>query len=106
MYAQAKAFVSASLMEGFGLPPFEAMSASCPVILSDIPSFKEVCKDAALYFDPLNIKSLNEKLQFVYNLDQTTKQKYISKGITRVKQFSWEKMAKETLAVYESSISV
>src|SRR5882724_4455625 len=105
-YADALAFVSASLMEGFGLPPLEAMSASCPVLLSDIPSFKEVCKDGAFYFDPMQRNTLKEKLTFLYNLDHKTRARYIAQGLDRVKDFSWEIMAKETRAIYESSISL
>ena len=102
LYAHAIAFVSASKMEGFGLPPLEAMTSSCPVLLADIPSFNEVCRDAAVYFDPYSKESLKEKLHFVYNLDHKQKQEYLRKGLERIKDFSWEKMAKETLVVYES----
>jgi len=102
LYANAIAFVSASKMEGFGLPPLEAMSSSCPVLLSDIPSFKEVCRDAAFYFDFNSKNSLKEKMSLVYNLDSKEKQKYIRKGLERVEDFSWKKMAEETLKVYES----
>jgi glycosyltransferase involved in cell wall biosynthesis len=106
LYSNAIAFVSASLMEGFGLPPLEAMSMSCPVVLSRIPSFQEVCDEAAIYFDPNDQNSLKDQLNFVYNLDQKRREEFIKKGLERVKQFSWEKMAKQTLAIYESSISI
>lgn len=106
LYAQAKVFISPSLMEGFGLPPLEAMSASCLVLLSDIPSFREVCQDSAFYFDPLSTDALKQQLHFVYNLDHKKKTEYIEKGLDRVKDFSWRNMAQETLEVYESSISI
>lgn len=106
LYSNAVAFVSPSLMEGFGLPPLEAMSASCPVLLSEIPSFKEVCQDAAFYFDPSSKESLRQQLQFVYNLDHKKKGEHIQKGLKRVKDFSWKTMAEQTLEVYESSISI
>jgi len=106
LYANAKALISASLMEGFGLPPLEAMSASCPILLSAIPSFQEVCKDAAFYFDPRNSNSLKKQMLVVYNLDKKIRQEYVTKGLERVKEFSWEKMARQTLKVYESCISL
>ena len=106
LYSHAKAFISPSLMEGFGLPPLEAMSASCPVLLSDIPSFNEVCQDAALYFDPTKTHSLQEQLQVMYTMDHKRREEYIRKGLERVKQFSWKRMAEQTLNIYESSISV
>lgn len=99
-YKNATAFVSASLMEGFGLPPLEAMSVSCPVILSAIPSFKEVCADTAFYFDPKNTESLNEQLRLVYDLDHKTKQEKLQKGLKRVEVFSWHTMAEQTLDLY------
>ncbi|HEX8931956.1 MAG TPA: glycosyltransferase, partial [Patescibacteria group bacterium] len=98
----ARAFISTSLMEGFGLPPLEAMSAKCPVILSDIPAFREVCGDVAFYFDPYDTNSLKQQLELVANLDRKTLDQKIAKGLTRTKYFSWKKMAEQTVQVYES----
>ena len=106
LYANAVAFVSPSLMEGFGLPPLEAMALSCIVVVSDIPSFQEICRDIAFYFHPQEINDIKEKLQFVYDLDTGKRQERIYQGLMRVKEFSWKKLAKETLKVYESSVSV
>jgi len=106
LYKSALAFISPSLMEGFGLPSLEALASSCLVLASDIPSFREVMKDSAIYFDPYSITSIKEKMKYVYNLEQGTKDKYIKKGLARVSEFSWEKMAEQTLQIYESSISL
>jgi len=106
LYSQAIAFVSASHMEGFGLPPLEAMSSGCLVLLSDIPSFREVCQDIAFYFDPSSATALKKQMQIVYNLDHKKKQLRQANGRERVKDFSWEKMAKQTLKIYESCISL
>lgn len=106
LYSGAKTFVSASKMEGFGLPPLEAMSASCLLLLSDIPAFQEVCGDVALYFIPSDKQSLVEKLQFVYNFPIKEKQKRIERGFRRIQDFSWRKMSKETLQIYESCLSL
>jgi len=54
LYNQAACFIFPSLYEGFGLPPIEAMSCGCPILVSDIPVLHEVCGDAATYFDPYN----------------------------------------------------
>ena len=102
LYAKAIAFVSASKMEGFGLPPLEAMSASCLVLVSEIPAFKEVCKDAAFYFNPKDKASLRKQLFFVYDLDSTRRQAQIKKGLERKNDFSWKKMAEQTLEVYNN----
>ena len=101
LYANAKAFVMPSFMEGFGLPPLEAMKNSCFVIASDIPSIREVCADAALYFNPYDISDISDKIKFAFS--DSDKRDFIKRGLERVKKFSWIEMAKKTLKVYESS---
>jgi glycosyltransferase involved in cell wall biosynthesis len=101
MYSNAIAVVMPSFMEGFGLVPLEAMANNCPVIVSDIPAHKEVCRDAAWYFKPTSIKDLSDLLlRFIINKANDIERKRI-KGYQRVKDFSWLKMAKETVAIYE-----
>lgn len=104
LYKNAKALVLPSLMEGFGLPALEAMANKCLVLCSDIPAFREICKDSAIYFDPKNIQNMSDQMKQVVN--HSNDSYYYSdlkqKGLERSKQFSWEKMAKETLNVYNS----
>lgn len=58
-YRHARGFIFPSLYEGFGLPPLEAMSCGCPVLLSDIPVFRELFGEAArCYFPPSDVDSL------------------------------------------------
>lgn len=105
-YKNAIALVSPSLMEGFGLPVLEAMASSCLVLASDIPSFREVCNTSAVYFNPYSVGDINEKMQYAYELDKLAKEEYIKRGLNRARDFSWKRMAQETLKVYESSISL
>jgi len=63
LYNQAVCFIFPSLYEGFGLPPIEAMSCGCPVLVSDIPVLHEVCGDAATYFDPYNPYAIRKAIQ-------------------------------------------
>ncbi len=100
-YKNAEFFVLPSLYEGFGLPVLEAMQLGCPVITSDISSLPEAGGNAALYFDPKNVDDIKEKMQKVLN-DKDLRKKMIDKGHDQVKKFSWEKSAKETLAIIES----
>ncbi len=104
LYYHSKAYITASLMEGFGLPPLEAMANGCFVIASNIPSIREVCQDAALYFNPYDISDIADKIGIAFS--QADKESFISKGKERVREFSWKKMAKETLKIYESSIGL
>jgi glycosyltransferase involved in cell wall biosynthesis len=106
LYHNAASLVSPSLMEGFGLPVLEAMSSECLVMASDIPSFREVCQDSAIFFDPYSIEDMTNKMEHVIKLDSKKRDQYINNGFKRSKEFSWEKMARETLKIYESSISL
>lgn len=99
IYHQAEAFVFPSLMEGFGLPALEAMAVGLLVLASDIPVFKEVYKDAVIYFNPKNEKDLASKLKMVVG-NKKTKEAFKIKGLKLVKNYSWEKMAKQTIKIY------
>ena len=99
LYNQAEAYVSASLEEGFGITPLEAMGAGCPVIVSDIPVFREVCGDAALYFDPLDPLDIARMISTVFD-DQQVRERLRTAGKKKVDTYSWNTMAQETRAVY------
>ena len=81
------------------------MANKCLVLASDIPAHREIAGDAAIYFDPTDAAELSNKLIDVYNNYNSYNyyKDYIQKGTIRAKSFSWEKMAKKTLNVYESS---
>ena len=102
LYQEAEAFVFPSLLEGFCLPGLEAMSVGCPVVASDIPVLREVYGEAALYFDPYEIEDIASKIKEVVG-DQNLKAELRKKGLAQVKQYSWQKTAKETLKIYEDS---
>jgi len=101
IFRQAKAYVFPSLSEGFGIPGLNAMAAGLPVICSNIPTLKEVYGDAALYFNPHNPKDIAAKIQEVITNQQLSSD-LVEKGREQVKKYSWQKMAQETLDVYES----
>ena len=108
LYKNAIALIVPSLMEGFGLPAMEAMANKCLVLASDIPSLKEICGDVALYFNPLSIDELTEKLRTVtlHTTEYEGLEELRRKGVERARLFSWQKMAKKTLGVYEGCISL
>lgn len=101
-YRFAEALVTASKMEGFGIPPLEAMSLGCPAIVSDIPVFHEIYGDAAVYFDQNNLKAI-AKVIVATLADKQLIQEKIKKGYQRVKMYSWQKTAQETLEVYQKT---
>lgn len=105
LYSHALAVVLPSLMEGFGLPGLEAMSRKCLVLASDIPVHREIYSQAALYFNPQNIEEIKNMLLSVLNTPKSEFNKNIDLGAARTIQFDWEKMANQTLAVYQEAAS-
>jgi len=103
LYKNAQVYVFPSLSEGFGIPLLEAMACGCPVASSDRTSLPEVGGEAAIYFDPENIEDMVVKIKKILD-DQKLRKDLILKGQERVKEFSFKKMAEQTLKVYQESI--
>lgn len=99
LYRNALFFVFPSLYEGFGLPILEALNCGCPAILSNVSSLPEVGGDAAMYIEPENPSDILEKCELLYN-DTALRKEYHAKGLERAREFSWEKLSRETLDVY------
>lgn len=104
LYRRATALVYPSLYEGFGIPPLEAMSFDCPVVCSNTSSMPEVVGDAALLFDPLSAEALGKALVAVLE-DAGLRQALITRGRERIKNFSWDKCAQQTMTVYQQVLS-
>lgn len=103
-YTHAEAFVFPSLSEGFGLPPLEAMVHGCPVVSSNASCIPEVCGEAAHYFNPNDVNDIADKVLEVTN-NPKLRDELINKGYAQAKKYSWRRMAKQTLAVYNKVIS-
>ncbi len=97
------AFVFASLYEGFGLPPLEAMACGAPVVCSNTSSLPEVVGDAAILVNPRNVGEIVNAIERVLT-DRALHDELRGKGITQAAKFSWERAAHETLAVYQRVI--
>jgi len=100
LYRKAEALVQPSLMEGFGLTGLEAMTADCPVLSSNSSCLPEVYGQAALYFNPLDVNDITDKLRLILG-NKKLKKKLIKKGREQVKKYSWKKTAKETVKGYK-----
>jgi len=100
LYSQAACFIYPSLYEGFGLPPLEAMSNGCPVIVARAGSLPEVCGDAALYCDPRDPQDIADKISTMMS-NVELQNEFKTKGLLHSKIFTWEKCARETLSVIE-----
>lgn len=99
LYSKADMLLFPSLYEGFGFPPLEAMGYQVPVIASTAASIPEVVGDAAISLDPDDKKGWTEAILRLVNEDGLRKE-LIRKGDDRVRTFTWERCARETLDVY------
>lgn len=103
LYQHCRAYVFPSFMEGFGLPPLEAMVYGAPVVSSLKTCLPEVLGDAAVYFDPSSVDEMADKIMEVLSNEPLRKQ-MITKGQKRVQMYSWERMAEQTLEVYNKAL--
>lgn len=102
LYANARAVIVPSFMEGFSLTSVEAMGLGVPLAVSDIAVHREICKDGAVYFDPNNPEDIKDKINALLDLDKESLDKIKKLEIDVSKSYSWEKMAAQTLSIYKS----
>ncbi len=103
LYGGARLFVFPSLYEGYGLPPQEAMACGTPVVCSNTPPLLEVMGEAALLFDPLDEAALAAALAQALG-DEALRQELARRGLEQARQFTWERTARQTLAVYRAAL--
>jgi glycosyltransferase involved in cell wall biosynthesis len=101
LYSGATGFVYPSVYEGFGLPPLEAMACGCPIAVSDIPTHREVCGNAARYFDPFSPEDLSSTLELLLRLDNPSRAPLVEGGLRRVTGYSWERAASDTWRILQ-----
>ena len=99
-YREASLFVFLSRVEGFGLPPLEAMASGTPVIASNVSSMPEVCGDAALLVSPDDVQEAAEAIgRLLTQPDKASRLR--TAGLERARLFSWAETARLTHDVYE-----
>lgn len=91
--SRSSVFLFLSLIEGFGLPPIEAMQLKVPVICSNVSSLPEVVGDAAILVDPRDYLSVARQLDKVIT-EEVLRADLIRKGLENIERFSGEKFAK------------
>ena len=103
LYCNARALVIPSLYEGFGIPALEAMQCNCPVIASGIVPLREVCGDAAVYFDPEDIINMTDVINFlIYDIDKLDA--LVELGRKRSTLFSWKDYANKILTLIKVNL--
>jgi len=103
LYSSCRAFVYPSLYEGFGLPPLEAMSCGAAVVAGRTAAVEEVTAGAARLFDPLDADALTRALLELLD-DDAARRALAQSGLARAANFSWERTARATLAVYAEAL--
>ena len=96
LYENAACFVYPSFYEGFGLPPLEAMTCGCPVVVSRAASLPEVCGDAGVYCDPSSPEDIARCIDRVMG-DPSLQDELRRRSAERARTFSWRRSAQSML---------
>lgn len=99
LYTRSIALVYPSLYEGFGIPLLEAMQCGTPVVAANRASIPEVVGDAGILFDPDRAGELTDILSSLVR-DSADRGAMIQRGYERVRRFSWDETARQTIEVY------
>jgi len=102
LYCAAEALVLPSLYEGFGLPPLEAMACGIPVVVSNAGALPEIVGDAGMLVRPDDPHDIAQGLGWVLG-NASFRAALIERGLSRAATFSWDRAARETVAVYEAA---
>ncbi|MDR0442637.1 MAG: glycosyltransferase family 4 protein [Treponema sp.] len=103
LYAGADFVVFPSMYEGFGMGAVEAMACGVPVLCARAASLPEAAGHAALYFDPLNIEDMADRMVTVSS-DSEIYRECRRLGLERAKLFSWDRCVERTLQIiYETA---
>ena len=92
-----------SLWEGLPLTLFEALASSRPVIVSDIPAFKSVLKDEAIFYEVKNSKDLEKSIKLIIE-DKSLAKAYGIKGNKLAEVYDWDNIAKKIQEIYSNAI--
>ena len=103
LYEHCQAYIFATFMEGFGLPGLEAMKHGAAVASSSFTSLPEIYGDAAVYFDPGDPTEISEVMTRLLE-DKKLRKILIEKGKKQAAKYSWQRMAKQTLAIYNEAL--
>jgi glycosyltransferase involved in cell wall biosynthesis len=99
----AVAYIFPSLKEGFSLTPLEAQYFKLPCAISDIPCHREIYGDSVVYFDPLSVENIAEKIDSVIT-DDSLRSSLIKKGLENIEKYTWNSTASTTLKVFNDAL--
>ena len=102
LYSHAKVFVFPTLIEGFGIPPLEAMARGIPAVCSDIPVLRESCGDTVTYARAGDARDFARAIRNVLTVPRS--QADVDAGKKRITLFSPEKIVKQYIKVFRECI--
>ncbi|QSN64045.1 glycosyltransferase family 1 protein [Caballeronia sp. M1242] len=102
LYGSAACLVFASLYEGYGLPPLEAMYCGCPVIVSSEASLPEVCGDAAMYCDASSVEDIAAKIRIMAT-QEDVRAMHRRAGLEHARKFKWDGAATRLLEILQTT---
>ena len=102
LYGSARMFVLPSLAETFGHPLVESMASGLPVVTTDLGVTREICGDAALYYEPGSADSLLAAMKSLVD-EGPVRARLVEAGPQRARRFSWHETAARTLATLEEA---
>lgn len=106
LYSRAAIYAATSRYEPFGMPALEAAFSRCAIIANDIPSYREIWGDAALYFRTNDSASLAENIRLL-NADRPMRRAYAELAYTRARErFTTKRMIDQCLELYRSLTSL
>lgn len=100
LYVGAETLLLPSLYEACPSPIFEAMITGCPIVTANRYGTSELAGDAVILVDPESVNSIVLRMQRVLD-DADTRQRIVAEGGRRIKEFSWERCARDTLSAIE-----
>ena len=104
VYSRAYALIQPSLMEGFGLPPVEAMACGTPVLSSRAGSLPEVVAEAGEFFDPLDVPGMAESIRG-FLVDPDRRDRLACAALARSRTFTWSASAASLLSCFDSLLT-
>jgi glycosyltransferase involved in cell wall biosynthesis len=101
LYRHASLYLFPSRIEGFGLPPLEAMQEGVPVAAARAGSLPEILGDAAIYFHPDDIEEMVRVMEQTL-VDEALRKDLKKKGAKQITRYSWQVMTKTILSLYDT----